>query len=130
MNDCAESRNLFLKRHRGFSMLAAWSTRELTVEERDNLPCPFVLEHPFFHEPVRVQDSAVITAAKRFADFVERGLRQHTREVHGDLPWESDVRRAALAGHVREPHVEMLRHAALELVDGNRPARLLAEAVL
>ena len=103
---------------------------ERTVDKRDGLPHIVLLAHSFLHQLAGVQDGAVIASAKRLADFVERSLGQFAREIHRDLPRESDVGRAALAGHVGEAHIEMLGHAPLNLLDGDRAPRFLLQNIL
>ena len=76
-----------------------------------------------------MDDGAVIPATEGIADVRERHAGVLPAEIHGKLTGQCDVRRAALAAHVRNAHIEMLGHAALNLVDGDRFFRLLLENI-
>src|SRR4051812_9135850 len=99
-------------------------------EKGNRLPGPFLAANALLHEPVGMKNRAVIASAKRFADFAERSLGQFAGEVHRHLAGISDVGRTALACHIREPYVVMLGDAPLDLLDGDRPPRLLLQNVL
>src|SRR5438874_548405 len=73
----------------------------------------------FYHGLAGMDDGPVIASAEGFADLLERGLDELTRKVHGDLARHGNVRRAAMAGHVREADVEMLGDDLLNPVNGD-----------
>ena len=82
------------------------------------------------HQFAGVQHRAVIATAECVADFVERCLGQLARQIHRDLAREGDVGRPSLARHVREAHIEMLRHASLDLFDRDGVPRFLLQNIL
>jgi hypothetical protein len=101
----------------------------LGIEKADDLTGFFVLLHPFFDEFAGVDHGAVVFSAKCVADIHEGGIGVLPREIHGDLARERDVRWASFARHVREAHIEMLRDAALDLIDRNGLASLFLKNV-
>ena len=105
------------------------SALELAVEHADDLPGLFVCFHPLFHEFAGVDDGSVIFAAKGVSDIAERRACMLAREEHGDLAREGDVGLTTLAGHICQPDVEVLGHAALDRIDGDGLSRLLLENV-
>jgi hypothetical protein len=64
-----------------------------------------------------MENRAVIPAAERIADLVQRRLRMPAGQVHGHLPRERDVSRTSLTGHIRQTDIEMLSHFPLNLID-------------
>ena len=99
------------------------------VDEGNRLANAVLLFHAPLHQFAGMQDGPVITSAKGFADLVQRCLGQFARQIHRNLPRESDVGRAPLARHVGQAHVEMFGHAALNLFDRNRITRFLLQNV-
>ena len=71
----------------------------------------------------------MIAPAESVSDFVERCLCQLAREIHRHLPRESDVGGPPLARHVREPNVEVLGHAPLDLFDGDGVPRFFLQNI-
>jgi hypothetical protein len=93
------------------------SALQLAVEEAHDLASLLVIDHALLDELAGVDNGSVIPAAKGVADVRERHARVLTAEIHGKLAGQRDVRRAPLAAHIRNAHIEMLRHTALDLVD-------------
>ena len=80
-----------LQRHAGFHLL-----RDFIDESREI----GIGRHFGFDFVAGVHDRGVVFAAKTLADFGGGTLGERARQVHGDLPWESDGVRAAFALHV------------------------------
>src|SRR5579862_8748865 len=90
---------------------------QLLLQEIDHLPDARVDFHSVLYQSARMEDGAVIAAAKRLTNRIEGALRQLAGEEHGNLAGESDILRAALAGHVGQADVEMLGHLLLDRLD-------------
>jgi hypothetical protein len=82
------------------------------------------------HRLAGMNDSAVITAAKRVSDFLEGMLRERPREEHRDLPRNRDVVRPALARHVAMADLEVIGHAFLNRFNRQDVLRLLHQYVV
>src|ERR1700722_16472383 len=67
------------------------SAEQLFFEVADDLADVRVHFHAVFDEATGMEDRAVVTPAKGFANGVERAFCHLAREKHGDLSWESDV---------------------------------------
>src|SRR5208337_3337012 len=93
------------------------SPHQLLLEQADDLADVGIDFHTILDEAAGVQDGAVVSAAKGFADGAEGGFREAAGEEHGDLARKSNVLRPALAGHVRQANVEMFGHLLLNLVN-------------
>jgi len=72
----------------------------------------------------------VIAAAEGLTDFIERRLRQLSRQIHRDLSRKGDVGGTPFARHIRQANIEVFGHPPLNLVDRNRAARFFLENVL
>src|SRR6185437_3229375 len=103
------------------------SAHQLLLEVADNLADAGIDFHAVFHEAAGMQDGAVIAAAKGFADGTERAFGHLTRQEHRDLAWESDIFRAALAGHVGQANVKMFGHLFLNDFDADGIAAFLVQ---
>ncbi len=67
-----------------------------------------------------VNDRSVIPPAKGIADFLQRGLGQLPRQVHGNLPRDGNGGGPTMARHVCQTDVEMLGYDLLDPVNGDR----------
>jgi hypothetical protein len=105
-------------------LYAAGLALKLTVEQADDVACLFVLFNATLDQFAGMNNRPVVLAPKGVAYVAQRDIRQLAGEKHGDLARKSDIRRASLAGHIRQTDVKMLGNFALDLLDGDSAARL------
>jgi hypothetical protein len=82
-----------------------------------------------FHLFHGVDHSAMIPPPEGIPDFHQGAARQSPTQIHGDLPRHCNARWPTAARHVRESHVELLGHEALDGIDGHLPAVFLTKQV-
>ncbi len=83
--------------------------------------------HAVLYQSTGVEHRAVIPTAKGFTDSAEGGVGHMPGEEHGDLARKGDMFRAALAGHICQPNIEVVGDAFLYELDGDRVATFFME---
>jgi hypothetical protein len=74
---------------------------QLARQQEYQLPDLVLASHSLLHGLTCMENRAVIPAAERIADLVQRRLRMPAGQVHGYLPRERDVGWTSLTGHIR-----------------------------
>ena len=105
------------------------STLKGTINEGYRLANVVLFDHPLLYQFAGVQHRAVIASPECIANFVQGRLGKLAREIHRHLPREGDAGRAPLACHVRDAHIEMFGHAALNLFDRDGMASFLLQNI-
>ena len=85
----------------------------------DDLADAGINVHAVLDQAAGVQHGAVVAAAEGLADFAQGGLGHGAGEEHRNLTRESDVFRAALAGHVCQADIEVFGHLSLNGVNAD-----------